>query len=275
MKRSRFMMVLVLGCLFLLQANITLARVKVTETITKTFALTPNGDLSISNINGRIRIESWNKDSVKVVAEKIIRTSSRERAKEYLKELRIEFDSGTDYLNVKPIYPKGLKNGWNFFDWLFGTGARADITVHFHLWVPRTANIESASVNGSSIISDMSGDIDSKCTNGKIALKNVTGDISAKTVNGRIEASISDAGGLESLDLKTINGSINLELPKSAGGRIELATVNGSIQSDFPIKISGKISKHKMRGRFGKGHSRIQLSTINGSIRVTTLFREK
>jgi len=268
MKSFNILNFLVVIFVALLSVASSQAEVKLRETTVRVFPLAPEGDLSISNINGEIQIEAWDKDSVKVASEKIIRASSKEKAREYLKALRIEFEAGDDFLTIKPIFPKHTGEGWNFFDWIFGTGSRVRATVNFHLWVPRKSTIESSSVNGSTRITGTTGEIDAKGTNGRIVFNDVSGDISGETVNGSIRARISSGSHLSALVLKTINGSITTELPETAGGHIELKTVNGSIESDFPIEFTGKISRHKMKGRFGKGHSRVQLTTINGTIRV-------
>ena len=267
MRRFKIFSFLIVIFVGLFSISSSHAEVKLRETGVRVVPLAPHGDISISNVNGQIQIEAWDKDSVKVATEKIIRASSKEKAQEYLKELKIEFDFGSDFLNVKPIFPKHTGEGWNFFDWIFGTGSRVRATVNFHLWVPRQSSIESSSVNGSTRITGTTSEIDVKGTNGRIVLKDVTGDISGETVNGSIRARISDGVNLSSLVLKTINGSITIELPETAGGHIVLKTVNGSIESDFPIEFTGKISRHKMKGRFGKGHSRVELTTINGAIR--------
>ncbi len=268
MKSSKIFTFLLVIFTVLLSAANSQAEVRLRETSVRVFPLTLDGDLSISNINGEIQIEAWDKDSVKITTEKIIRASSKEKAREYLKALRIEFESEDDFLSIKPIFPKHTGEGWNFFDWIFGTGTRVRATVNFHLWVPRKCNIESSSVNGSTRIKGTISEIDAKGTNGRILLRDVSGDISGETVNGSIRAQISAGDSLSSLILKTINGSITTEFPETAGGHIVLKTVNGSIESDFPIEFTGKVSRHKMKGRFGKGHARVELTTINGAIRV-------
>ncbi len=268
MRSSKIFSLAIVIIVALLSATSSRAEVKLRETTVRVFPLSPDGDISISNVNGQIQIEAWDKDSVKVSTEKIIRTSSKEKGQEYLKELKIEFETGNDFLSIKPHFPKHTGEGWNFFDWIFGTGSRVRATVNFHLSVPRQSSLESSSVNGSTRITGLTGEIDVKGTNGRIVLNDVSGDITGKTVNGSIRARILDARGLSSLVLKTINGSITTKLPETAGGHIELSTVNGSIESDFPIELVGKISKHKMKARIGKGHSRIRLSTINGAIRL-------
>ena len=274
MRSSKAFSLAIVIVVALFSAASSQAEVKQTETIVRVFPLPSEGDISISNVNGQIQIEAWDKDSVRVSAEKIIRASSKEKAQEYLKELKIEFETESDFLSIKPIFPKHTGEGWNFFDWLFGTGSRIRATVNFHLWVPRQSSIESSSVNGSTRITGTTGEIDTKGTNGRLLFKDVCGDISGETVNGSISARILNGGSLNSLVLKTINGSITIELPETAGGHIVLKTVNGSIESDFPIEFTGKISRHKMKGHFGKGHSRVELTTINGAIRVRKLLEK-
>ncbi len=86
-------------------------------------------------------------------------------------------------------------------------------------------------------------------------------------MNGSITARLGDATG-EGLDFSTVNGSITLDLPGKMDADLHAATVNGAIETDFPIMVRGSISRHRLEGTIGKGGTRLQLETVNGSIRL-------
>ena len=77
--------------------------------------------------------------------------------------------------------------------------------------------------------------------------------------------------GTESLHFETVNGGIDLTLPADLGADLEARTVNGSITSDFPVSVTGRINPRRLTGRIGSGGRRLDLETVNGSIRVHSL----
>jgi hypothetical protein len=44
--------------------------------------------------------------------------------------------------------------------------------------------------------------------------------------------------------------------------------VNGSVESDFPITVRGRMNPRSLRGRIGEGGRDLDLTTVNGSIRL-------
>jgi DUF4097 and DUF4098 domain-containing protein YvlB len=268
MKKSLLVLLAAFGGVVFALANPVQAKVTVTDTTVHRFPLTANGDLSVSNVNGNILIEGWDRDSVRVTVEKIVTASRKTVARRFLRETKVIFDSDGTYLNVEPRFPRGANGNRNFFDWIFGTGQHASVRVNFHILVPRNLNADIESVNGRIEVRKIVGELDAKCTNGRVQLYDVSGQISAKTVNGRIRVTVSDAGHLRNLTLKTVNGSVAVWLPDDVGGKVNLSTLNGSITTDFPLEVRGKMGRHELRGRMGKGHARIRINTLNGSIRL-------
>jgi len=76
-------------------------------------------------------------------------------------------------------------------------------------------------------------------------------------------------GVSEPLDFSTVNGSITLELPEDAGAEVTAKSVNGGIETDFPILVqrAGFVGR-SLHGTIGRGGPRLELSTVNGSIRL-------
>ena len=90
----------------------------------------------------------------------------------------------------------------------------------------------------------------------------------ASTVNGSIRGTMGAAGWQEGLTFHTVNGSITLELPPDFSAALRASTVNGEISTDFPLSATGRISRRQVTGTIGAGGRRIDLSTVNGSVRL-------
>src|ERR1700752_113319 len=74
-----------------LGAHASAHRGALTEELHQTYALTSDGRIELDNINGAVRISSWDRNEVKVDALKYADT------KERLDEATIEIDAGKDY----------------------------------------------------------------------------------------------------------------------------------------------------------------------------------
>ncbi len=268
MKKRIFWTLISLTLTFSLFGKPALAKVTLSDTVVYTFPLENNGELSVSDVNGNISIRGWDRDSARVTVEKVVTASQRKIAKRYLRDIKVNFDSDNSHLTIEPKFPKGVNGNRNFFDWIFGTGEHVGAKVNFLILVPKKIYAEAENVNGRIDVKYLTGELDIKCTNGRVTLEDVTGEISSKTVNGRIRATISDARNLQTLDLKTVNGSVSVWLPQNVGGRVDLSTMNGGISTDFPLEMQGKMLRHNVRGRLGKGHARIRINTLNGSIHL-------
>ena len=73
------------------------------------------------------------------------------------------------------------------------------------------------------------------------------------------------------LEAHDVNGTIRVAIPEHADCTLHGSTVNGSIDSDFPVTVKGRWGPRSMSGPLGKGGMRLNLRTVNGSIRVERL----
>jgi DUF4097 and DUF4098 domain-containing protein YvlB len=68
--------------------------------------------------------------------------------------------------------------------------------------------------------------------------------------------------------LTTVNGTVTLELPAGLDATVSANTVNGGITSAFPLKTTDKLVVHHATGVIGAGGRRVELNTVNGSVRL-------
>jgi DUF4097 and DUF4098 domain-containing protein YvlB len=142
-----------------------------------------------------------------------------------------------------------------------------DVTVRFTVRVPAGVRFAGTTVNGDVAAEGLTGDVHATTVNGGVRLA-TAGRGDAETVNGSITASVGQASGDDPLTFKTVNGSIAVELPASANADLHAATVNGDIQTDFPLHGETRISRRSLSGTIGSGGRRLELETVNGSIRI-------
>ena len=228
----------------------TLAGAQVTADFHRTVPLSSNGRISLENINGNVTVTGWERNEVQIDAVK------KARDQQKLDEARIEIDVSNDAVQIRTKYPEGHNNN-------------NPATVTYELHVPRLARLDHFNlVNGSLEVSKVNGDIVASLVNGKTDIRDLAGRLNISAVNGTITANYASLDNVKEIHLKSVNGAINLGLPASPNAEVSASTVNGGITTDFPLQVQGKFMGHHLDGTLGSGGTRIELSNVNGSIRL-------
>jgi hypothetical protein len=143
-----------------------------------------------------------------------------------------------------------------------------DISVDFTVSLPAGVNVATSSVNGDVEVDGATAQVDVHTVNGDVRGVTSTGPVSAGTVNGSITAKMRSLPGTSDLDFRTVNGSIDLELPAQLDAEVELRTVNGGFRTDYPMTLSGRVSPRRLDATIGKGGRRLRATMVNGSIEL-------
>jgi hypothetical protein len=154
--------------------------------------------------------------------------------------------------------------------------------IDLRIEVPAGSSLELSLVNGEGIVVEgVGGELELHNTNGDIRVKDARGPVSANTVNGEIRVSFAGPLPASPMAFSTLNGDIDLALPRGAKLDVRLRSDNGEIYSDFDVALSAKApevetdrSKGKYRvsvakeltGKIGGGGPEIYLKTFNGDI---------
>jgi DUF4097 and DUF4098 domain-containing protein YvlB len=227
-----------------------------TEEFHQTYTLTADGRVELDNINGSVHITSWDRNEVKVDAIKSADT------KERLDEVKIEIDSRSSSLSIRTRYPDH-NNTWNW-------GSHNNpASVEYTLTVPRTARLDEIKlINGSLDLAGVSGEVNASCINGRLDAHNLAGRAHLSTINGRLVAQF-DRLARQSMELNSVNGSVDLTIPSDSNAEVEASTVSGNIDNDFGLHVNHhSFVGHDMRGELGTGGAHIRLSNVNGRVEV-------
>jgi len=142
-----------------------------------------------------------------------------------------------------------------------------DVVVDFTVRVPAGVRFVGRTVNGGIDAANLGGDVEASTVNGSIHVS-TSGYAEATTVNGSIVASLGRAAWADALEFRTVNGGITLDLPASLSAEVRAKTVNGDIVTDFPLMVTGRLGPRSLHGTIGSGGRQLELSTVNGSIRL-------
>lgn len=243
-----------MAALMLLTTSMALA--DVTETEEYEFVLNEGGRLSLSNINGDVRIKGIAGNQVKIIATK------KAGSQEYLDDMKVVIAATESRISVETKYPE------NDGEWSWNDSNKG--SVDYEITVPFNTELDSIeTVNGGVGISAVKGSIDVESVNGKLELSMLTGDVSMDTVNGGIDAQFDVLGASQRIKAEAVNGGITLRLPGDASAQVTAETLNGSIDADdFGLEPDRGFVGRDLEGQIGGGEARVSIETVNGSIDI-------
>jgi hypothetical protein len=224
----------------------------ITQEFTKTLPLRADGTFELTNVNGTVRIEGWDRNEVEVRAIKT--TSEREST---LDQVAIEIEALPDGVSVSTRYPQDE-----------GVEVAVDYIVH----VPRHAQLNRINnVNGTLRVmsSDAVGDL--RTVNGNIEVYEGSGNVHAHTTNGNVYLELRHPADSRGASAETTNGSVLLAIPADLPADLEARCMNGNFSSELPMIMRGADQPRVVHGRLGSGGVPIHLGTVNGAIRIVAL----
>jgi DUF4097 and DUF4098 domain-containing protein YvlB len=245
---------------------------EIRERFEKVYPLKPGGEFRLKNTNGAVYITSWDREEVKIEAEKVVRARDRRDAERIMEEIEINIRQGNNYVDVDTRLPRS--RGDSFWDWLFNGGG-TNIEVTYWITVPPQLQLTARSVNGEVRAQDISGRAELETTNGRVVVVNAAGSINAETTNGAIEVSLVKVTPGEIMRFATTNGRIEAEFPDDFSADISAHTTNGRVECEFPLTVSGHFRRTELEGRIGQTRrqgendlGRVAFRTTNGSIYI-------
>jgi len=215
----------------------------------ETYPLQSGGIVSLANINGSVHVDGWDRNAVEVRA---VKTALHNPAD--LDHVQISVQSDGERLAVSTHYPQG---------------SGVEVMVEYHIRVPyrvQLAGVET--VNGNVRVDGVSGVGTLNSINGSVEVLDSDGRFNARTTNGDVRLQLKGLPLGPPMHLFTVNGSIVLSLPASAGAEIDVANRNGDFHSEFPLRTLSSYDPRRFRGQLGNGGGEISMSTVNGGIRL-------
>ncbi|HUF27650.1 MAG TPA: DUF4097 family beta strand repeat-containing protein [Gemmatimonadaceae bacterium] len=217
--------------------------------------------LRLRNINGRINVLAASGANAEVTADKTWRRGSPE-------QVRVEMIRDGDNVTICAIWHENVRCDADGYQGRGRSNDSNDVAVEFTVRLPRNVHVQLNTVNGGVAVEGATGQVRAQTVNGGVRVASSAGPVDARTTNGSIEARMGAATLASDVSFRTVNGSITLTLPANFNAELETRTVNGSVQTDFPITMSGRINPRQLRGTLGSGGRRLELHTVNGSIRI-------
>ncbi|HEV2150627.1 MAG TPA: DUF4097 family beta strand repeat-containing protein [Longimicrobiaceae bacterium] len=221
--------------------------------------------VEVKGINGAIRAEPSSGREVEVTA---VRRAGRRGDVEDVRIETVPHDGGVTICAIYPT-PRGQREnrctpGENWQ----ASNDNNDVSVDFVVRVPRGVHFLGRTVNGAVEAERMPANAFVSTVNGAVRVSAV-GVVEASTVNGDIDAATGTANPGRDLEFRTVNGNITLRVPADFRAQVRAKLLNGNVSSDFPITVTrGRFVGAGASGEIGSGGRRLDLETVNGSIRI-------
>jgi DUF4097 and DUF4098 domain-containing protein YvlB len=220
--------------------------------------------LEIKGVSGDVRAVLASGGEAVVSARKHARRSDPDEV-----EIKVvESEDGVTICAVYPTPPRAREendcepgDGWH------SSTDNNDVTVDFEVQVPAGVEFDGRTVNGEMSAEGLKADVHAATVNGSVRVS-TTGLAEATTVNGSVYVEMGRVNWTDQLEFSTVNGGITLVMPGKLDTELRASTVNGEIESDYPLTISGRFGPRRLRGTIGAGGRTLNLSTVNGEIRL-------
>jgi hypothetical protein len=214
----------------------------------------PAGALAVdAGQNGGIRVESWDRNDIRVRA--IVRTSARSDERARALAGQVEVLSGSGRVSARGPGP-ARRESWS---------------VSYRISVPQTNDLDLDANNGGITITGVTGDIRFETSNGGVNLADLAGTVRGRTRNGGLHVQLAgDRWSGTGLDVETTNGGVSLDIPSGYNAALETRTVNGGFRTDFPITVQGDLSfRRGVTTTLGDGGPPVKVRTTNGGLRIS------
>lgn len=252
-----------------------------TRSVNGKFA-TANPCVRLQNTNGRIEInpsadEQWqlrlltrvradNQDSAQALADKLVHIESDEQL--LAVEAQRMFGQNAS-VTMELLLPR--RN----YDDLGVVTTNGTIQLTEAAATRMTLKTVNGKVIGEELRAD---DLQASSVNGSVTIDGAIHRIQARAANGRITVEITEAMNAE-LDLKSVNGTIKVELPETAsiGYQLDISTTAGSIKHDLPDLVVSEEQKRPGRRKLVAAspdlaakqlRQTVKASTVSGTIRI-------
>ncbi|MCA8829744.1 DUF4097 family beta strand repeat-containing protein [Hymenobacter pini] len=199
--------------------------------------------------NGGITVRGWSGTTVKVRALVTARAATVADAKALVTAVKVTTQNNT----LRAGRANESLDGW---------------AVDYEVLVPARTNLELKAMNGGITIENVAGTLRLTTTNGPLLLRNVNGDVRGQTTNGSLMLQLDGPAWTgPGLDVSTVNGSVEWQLPASYAATILARTTHGKVKAELNTKRKS-VLPHNLAATLGKGGAQLKVSTVHGSISV-------
>jgi DUF4097 and DUF4098 domain-containing protein YvlB len=257
-----------------------------------TFAVDPNATLELTNRDGSIVIQTWDRDEVSVRTNRSFRGAvevSRSGGTVRIGASRRYWDDDEDNVDYRLTVPATMSLDLRGSDTdVRVEGSRGEINIDlsdgdvvisgglgrvsirtddgFIDAEDMDGRIRLSSMDGDISLYRATGDIDIDATDGEITLREIDATtVIANTVDGDIwfDGVLAPRG---SYSFTTHDGDVTAQIPEDSDAQVRMARHDGELVSDFPMTIQRWPAGRRIEFNIGNGGAELTIEAFDGDI---------
>ena len=246
-----------------------------TKTIEKEFDITADGRVSLSNKHGKLEIDTWDQNKVKVTVLIVVDTRKESDAQKVFEDINIDFSNSANSVSVETIFDRGLNNFWNK-----GYG---EVSVDMTVTLPKTNHLNIRNRHGHTYIGDFAGEVEVNIAHGNFKGGNFTNELdfdishgngiigNAKNIYADISHGKLEASNIENIEVDLSHSTLEVEdagdvNSSSAHSRLYLANI-GKFKTNRSSHDNIRIETAKSF-RLNSSHTNISIKKVQEMVDV-------
>lgn len=220
----------------------------------KTFDLKAGATIRVEGINGRVDIQTA--ADTKTTEVFVKRTGDNPSS---LRRRDITIEQTSEGLLVR-----SRQNHVGLWDHLFGKDPKEEVTIK----APRDIALTLKSINGHVNSGDITGALEVRGVNGRVET-GTAGEAEVAGVNGSVSVGLKQLGE-HGARFSGINGGVEIRLSVGLNADLRAKGMNGRVVSEVSdVTVERENAWSNYSSQIGKGGPLIEISGINGNVRLT------
>ncbi|MEP7271940.1 MAG: DUF4097 family beta strand repeat-containing protein [Acidobacteriota bacterium] len=231
------------------------------EEKTQIYKLSPGAVVKLGRINGRIEIQNSASDDAELY---IVRSVEKP---EHLRNRKLIIEHEPDELTIRMERERRSA----MFSMFSERGSEKQRLI---LKLPHKVDLEIEGVSGRINVGVLDGDLSINEVYGKVAIAQVTGGTTVSEVRGSVRI-VQEAKNRKDLKVNEVNGAIEVLFLGEVNAELRIENVRGKVDPDLPhLVYDGERRQNNFRARVGKGGPLVDISGVNGKVRLAAASKE-
>lgn len=195
--------------------------------INREFGISATGTTAIYNKYGKVNINTWSNNSVKIDIIIIVNTNDQRAADRTFERIKINFLSTADYVKAETVIESETKTA----TWLGSTSQ--DFKINYEVWMPIGNQLDLKNKYGNAFVANL---------NGKLSAEIKYGDLRTEAINNDADLSIG-YGKASMVKVRNLTGYVSyggLNLTDAASVQIDTKYSNFQIDNADAVRVTSK-----------------------------------
>lgn len=211
-----------------------------TKNLSRSYKVSKDVSLEVSNKYGQIIVNTWQKDSVLIKIKVTGYGKDRDASRKLLERVEFDFNQVGDYVVAKTILDRSqgfFKDLWNSIsDYSKSLLGKNKLSVDYQIYMPVSGNVNIIQKYGDLYLDDIYGKITIEQSNGNLKMDNVSGTLKLDLSFGRANIHTMKSGFV-------ILRSAELEVDKANKIELQSSSSTTNIKNLTTLKMDSRNDK--------------------------------